>query len=268
MPWTVDDVERHNKGLSTREKRQWVHVANGALESGDDDGTAITKANGVVKKGRVSESSEDDASSFANMLSDRAKKSKSKFDHQLAHGLHKAAAELQQSAGNTKLSKKHLKAAKYHATQKMIESILYKKASRLIEIVRMQEVATLLEADPRPRVEFDIDGKPVIPTRQQFTQYFQDMQAKHIKDAVDRAHDMWKSAKADDKKALDLEIEVGNEVLNQKSVSEAIKKKPAKKPEVNRTGRALHTAVDIASGGSPMANLIAGHLTKWLFKAK
>ena len=205
MPWTVDDVERHNKGLSDKEKRQWVHVANGALEAGDDDGTAITKANGVVKKGRI---------------------------------------------------------------ESHVEALLYKKANRMIETVRMQEIAALMEADPRPRVEFDIDGKPVIPTREQYAQYFQDMQAKHIKDVVDRAHEMWKGAKADEKKALDLEIEVGNEVLNQKSVTEAAKKKPVKKPEVSRTGKAVHTAVDIASGGSPMANLIAGHLTKWLFKAK
>jgi uncharacterized protein YdaT len=206
MPWTVKDVERHNKGLSAREKRQWCHVANGALESGDDDGTAITKANGVVKKGRI---------------------------------------------------------------VSQAEALLYKKASRLIELVRMQEIASLMEADPRPRVEFDIDGKSVLPTRQQYTQYFQDMQAKYIKAAVDQAHDLWKSAKADEKKALDLEIEVGNEVLNTKSVTEAAKKKPTKKPvEITRTGKALHTGVDIASGGSPMASMIAGHLAKWLFKAK
>src|SRR4051812_1389609 len=56
MPWTVDDVDKHNKGLSDHEKRQWVEVANSSLERGDDDGTAITKANGVVKRNRVVES--------------------------------------------------------------------------------------------------------------------------------------------------------------------------------------------------------------------
>lgn len=206
MPWTVKDVERHNKGLSAREKRQWCHVANGALESGDDDGTAITKANGVVKKGRI---------------------------------------------------------------ESHTEALLYKKASRLIELVRMQEIAALMEADPRPRVEKDHQGKPVIPTREQYAQYFQDMQAKYIQAALEKAHELWKDATGPEKKALDLEIEVGNEVLNTKNVTEAAKKKPAKKPvELSRTGKVLHTGVDIASGGSPMASMIAGHLAKWLFKAK
>jgi uncharacterized protein YdaT len=55
MPWEVSDVDRHFKGLSDKEKRMWIHVANGALESGDDDGTACHKANGVVKKNRIEE---------------------------------------------------------------------------------------------------------------------------------------------------------------------------------------------------------------------
>lgn len=28
MPWTVGQVDEHKKGLSTRQKRQWVAVAN------------------------------------------------------------------------------------------------------------------------------------------------------------------------------------------------------------------------------------------------
>ncbi len=58
MPWTVADVERHNKGLSDKQKRQWVHVANGALQrclsEGRDSKTceasAIKQANAVVSK--------------------------------------------------------------------------------------------------------------------------------------------------------------------------------------------------------------------------
>jgi len=56
MPWKVGDVEEHKKGLSDKQKRQWVKVANSALGSciadgGTDDECApkaIRQANGVV----------------------------------------------------------------------------------------------------------------------------------------------------------------------------------------------------------------------------
>jgi len=56
MPWTVDDVDRFHKGLTDKEKRQWVEVANSVLErcleEGKDQNTcevlAIKQANGVV----------------------------------------------------------------------------------------------------------------------------------------------------------------------------------------------------------------------------
>jgi Putative phage serine protease XkdF len=56
MPWAVEDVEAHKKGLSAKQKRQWVHVANSALkrceEAGKSDceGAAIRQANSVVSK--------------------------------------------------------------------------------------------------------------------------------------------------------------------------------------------------------------------------
>jgi hypothetical protein len=56
MPWKVSDVDSHKKGLSPKQKRQWVHVANAALsrcqEAGDGDceGRAIRQANSVVSK--------------------------------------------------------------------------------------------------------------------------------------------------------------------------------------------------------------------------
>lgn len=59
MPWTVDDVDKHNKGLSDKQKRQWVAVANdarsrclsdGGTES-ECDASAIRQANGAVKRG-------------------------------------------------------------------------------------------------------------------------------------------------------------------------------------------------------------------------
>ncbi len=56
MPWTIEDVESHFKGLSTAQKERWVAVANDArtrcLDKGgtDCDSAAIRQANAVVSK--------------------------------------------------------------------------------------------------------------------------------------------------------------------------------------------------------------------------
>lgn len=56
MPWTARDADRHKKGLSAKQKRQWAAVANSVLarclkDGGTDAscaGKAIQQANGVV----------------------------------------------------------------------------------------------------------------------------------------------------------------------------------------------------------------------------
>ena len=54
MPWSVDDVDKHKKGLSDKQKKTWVKVANGALarcekkKGSDCEGSAIRQANSVV----------------------------------------------------------------------------------------------------------------------------------------------------------------------------------------------------------------------------
>lgn len=54
MPWTVDDVDQHNKGLGSNQKKQWVAVANAALKKCQDEGgsncdaSAIKQANAAV----------------------------------------------------------------------------------------------------------------------------------------------------------------------------------------------------------------------------
>lgn len=60
MPWTVADVDKHNKGLSAKQKKRWVEIANNALQSCMDKGgkeetcaaSAIRQANGTVKNNR------------------------------------------------------------------------------------------------------------------------------------------------------------------------------------------------------------------------
>lgn len=58
MPWTISDVDRFNKGLSRKQKRKWVAIANSSLKQciakGGSDETcapkAIQIANGVIKR--------------------------------------------------------------------------------------------------------------------------------------------------------------------------------------------------------------------------
>ncbi len=50
MPWTVEDVDRHKKGLSTAGKELWVKVANEALERTGDESQAIREADAVVDR--------------------------------------------------------------------------------------------------------------------------------------------------------------------------------------------------------------------------
>lgn len=67
MPWSVADVEKHNKDLSTSQKQKWVAIANGVLEEGGDEAKAIRIANAKVREsidaidiGSIMEASGDD----------------------------------------------------------------------------------------------------------------------------------------------------------------------------------------------------------------
>ena len=56
MPWTTTDVDRHKRGLTDQQKRQWVRIANSVLASclsrggqqSTCEGSAIRQASGVV----------------------------------------------------------------------------------------------------------------------------------------------------------------------------------------------------------------------------
>lgn len=54
MPWTIDDVEKHKKGLTDEQKKKWVAIANSALMKCEKDGEkdceqhAIMQANGAM----------------------------------------------------------------------------------------------------------------------------------------------------------------------------------------------------------------------------
>lgn len=61
MPWTTKDVESHKKGLTSKQKRQWVNIANSVhkkcMDNGGDDSTcavsAIKQANGAVQMNSI-----------------------------------------------------------------------------------------------------------------------------------------------------------------------------------------------------------------------
>lgn len=49
MPWTINDVDKHKKGLSKKEKEKWVKIANAVLGQSKDDVMAIKVANSKTK---------------------------------------------------------------------------------------------------------------------------------------------------------------------------------------------------------------------------
>lgn len=50
MPWTPADAKKKNGSLTDKQARVWSTVANQALENGDDEATAIKKANAAAKR--------------------------------------------------------------------------------------------------------------------------------------------------------------------------------------------------------------------------
>jgi uncharacterized protein YdaT len=51
MPWTAEDASAKTKKANTpKKRRQWSHIANGALARGEGEQSAIMQANGVLKK--------------------------------------------------------------------------------------------------------------------------------------------------------------------------------------------------------------------------
>lgn len=122
---------------------------------------------------------------------------------------------------------------------KIFKDILNEKAIIIINSVRLQEAANLLmvESDPKPQVEQDHEGNPVLPTRDQFLQYFERMQANHITDQMNNLKSRWKQEKNPAKlKTLELEKEIAQEVLDSKKagIQEAIVTSHVTKPTIQK----------------------------------
>lgn len=56
MPWSVEDVDKHRKGLNDSQKKKWCSIANRTLKScmaeggKDCEGTAVRIANSAFTK--------------------------------------------------------------------------------------------------------------------------------------------------------------------------------------------------------------------------
>ena len=184
---------------------------------------------------------------------------------------------------------------KNKAKSEAVEKLLYLKASKLMEQVRLQEAASLLmEADPRPKVERNHQGLPVAPTRQQYAEYFSFMQASHIRAAVLSARERWAKAQehlakanqeaqadkgstakqlaarfaAAEVKALGFEVSAGQTVLKQKQAQAAVaKKKKDLKSDKRREKMhsAVHAVAGALTGGTPLGHWVGGHVANALF---
>jgi len=53
MPWTIKDVDRFKKGLTSKQKRKWVAIANSILKKTGDEGYAIRAANKLCTEAKA-----------------------------------------------------------------------------------------------------------------------------------------------------------------------------------------------------------------------
>ena len=105
------------------------------------------------------------------------------------------------------------------------ESIGRKVSQVLIESRYSAGRRLLSEADPKPKVEKDEHGNPLVPTKNDFAKYFKDMQVAYVNAQHDAAVDTWRRSDDQDKtlgKQTDAELEaLQNEII---AAKEALKK--------------------------------------------
>jgi hypothetical protein len=97
LPWTIEQVESHIKGLNSHQKSVWVAVANSALERCQKEGgkdceaSAIKQANATAQKAKESMQEEDTDST--EVLTEAGKRH-SKADQEMIQGIHDNASSL------------------------------------------------------------------------------------------------------------------------------------------------------------------------------
>jgi hypothetical protein len=68
MPWTVDDVDSHRKGLTPSQKKKWVEIANSARSSCIDDGGSEKDCDAMAIKAANSHFATNEGSSGIHLL--------------------------------------------------------------------------------------------------------------------------------------------------------------------------------------------------------
>lgn len=168
----------------------------------------------------------------------------------------------------------------------MIEGMLYAKSGALLEQVRIDESAKILnEADPTPAVWKDEKGNPVVPSPADWTRHYQDLAASHVKAQVDAAKARWDEAakaaeeatkkaeidksedavkiaklKAAELKNLRMNITVGERTWKQKNTATKRFEKVRTKKTVAQHARIhkmVHGIVSSLLGGSGLAHHIS-----------
>jgi membrane protein involved in colicin uptake len=172
-----------------------------------------------------------------------------------------------------------------------IEGVLYLKAQTLVEQTKLVEARDLLsEADPKPKVEQDHRGNPIVPSASDFARYFNAMQAGHIAAQLKATQERWaevqkhvqtavaaanteKGSKAKataakhaeaELKALRAEIQAATTALAKKRAVKA-KKRKATGAQVNK---AIEKTVHGLTGGSKLATHIASAIGRRVFKTE
>src|SRR5947209_7746264 len=81
------------------------------------------------------------------------------------------------------------------AVQQLAQEALQQACSSILDEHRKRIATSLLsESDPKPRVESDHRGDPIVPSTEQFDDYFGQMRREHIKAQLQAALDSWRKA--------------------------------------------------------------------------
>jgi hypothetical protein len=74
MPWAVEDVDAHKKGLTPKQKRAWIHIANSALKRCEEAGKSDCEASAIRQANSAAVSKAMDSGDLVLMVEARIAK--------------------------------------------------------------------------------------------------------------------------------------------------------------------------------------------------
>lgn len=110
-----------------------------------------------------------------------------------------ALSDLQAKAGKSKdpaamTQKLSLMRQRVQLSQSELAAMVAEPVKPPSKQVSTVKESLLNEADPRPRVEKDHLGQPVVPTTAQYAEYFEAMASDHVREQLQAAKTRWQSA--------------------------------------------------------------------------